>query len=177
MCVNGRDCIRVRYFEPPGAVQLARELEPRAEALQSIPEVLGPPPLEEGCVAGIYATSGATAASITEQSHIRGAGDALQWRGANGKWYRAGWGGNKWTGGRNAVVAAGRAARVASRGLGVTGMAFSAAQAAGGIREGDIRGAAWSVIDAAAGAVGTFGGPVGLGMSVGYFGARYAGSC
>lgn len=64
-----------------------------------------------------------TAASIGQYSNVNGAGTA--WKGANGNWYRMGWGGNQYTGARSGAVARSSAFGVLSRATGTIGAGFS----------------------------------------------------
>lgn len=129
------------------------------------------------CLSGLFLTTGGTASSLKEAQHIRGRGNNLQWRGANNKWNSATWPGNQWTGGRNAVVAAGRGAQVAGRAFGGAGIVISGGQAAHSLYNGDYLGAGFHTLDAVMSGVGTFGGPVGLGANLLYFGASHYSGC
>jgi hypothetical protein len=64
-----------------------------------------------------------------------------------------------------------------ARGLLVVSVAMSTYQGIEAYREGDRTEAALDAVDIVAAGVGTFGGPIGLAVSVGWFGYRYLTSC
>lgn len=91
------------------------------------------------------------------------------WRGVNGKWYRMGWGGNQYTGGRSLAVAKSGAFNALSKTTFVLGAGISGYEGVQNLREGNKAGATKNGIDIAFGAAGTFGGPIGLTVAGGYF--------
>jgi RHS repeat-associated protein len=129
------------------------------------------------CIAGLGLNTASAATGVSQYTNIRGSGANLRWRGANNKWYSAAWGGNQWTGGRNAVVAAGRRAQVTGRAIGGAGIILSGGLAVASLARGDWAGGARYTVDAVMGSVGTFGGPVGLGVSLAYFGVTFYAGC
>jgi RHS repeat-associated protein len=150
--------IAMRLFEPPHAASL-----PSAQTVQ--------------CVGGLGLTTGGTASSLKEAEFIRGSGDNLEWRGKNGNWYRKGWGGNGATGGRNAIVATGQAARTAGRAFGAGSVGMGLLSAGAAVRSGNYWEAGRSAVDIGAAAAGTLGGPKLLAASVAWSGYRHFSGC
>jgi RHS repeat-associated protein len=130
-------------------------------------------PFFGACNANLAATTAGSAASGNEFGSVRPG----QWRGTNGKWYPNSFNGNQYTGGRNAIVEAGETAGKMARGLLVVSVVMSTYQGIEAYREGDRTEAALDAVDIVAAGVGTFGGPIGLAVSVGWFGYRYLTSC
>ena len=86
------------------------------------------------------------------------------WRGSNGKYYSTSWGGNQWTGGRNAVVKTGKFLRVAGQWIAVGGVALDIIDLSqGNINTGQF------MSNTTFTAIGVFGGPVGWITSGAYF--------
>jgi hypothetical protein len=91
------------------------------------------------------------------------------WRGANGQWYRLGWGGNQYAGAR--ALALGRANKYRLLGRAAFGLTavFSGTQAYQNLRQGNYRGAAKNGLDIGMAYVGVAGGLPGAAISGGYF--------
>jgi len=86
------------------------------------------------------------------------------WRGTNGDYYNTTWGGNQWTGGKNAVVRIGKFMRVAGRWVGVAGFVLDGIDySQGGMSTGKF------MTNATMTAIGIWGGPVGWITSGAYF--------
>ncbi len=109
-----------------------------------------------------------TGASIGQYSTVNPAGTA--WRGANGQWYRMGWGGNRYTGARSSAIGKASDLGVLSRTTGTVGAGFAFYQSSQSFRQGDYDQGARRVWDAGFGIAGAFGGPVGAAASGAWFG-------
>ncbi|PIW04745.1 MAG: hypothetical protein COW40_08260, partial [Cytophagales bacterium CG17_big_fil_post_rev_8_21_14_2_50_40_13] len=91
------------------------------------------------------------------------------WLGKNGKFNSVSWGGNQWTGGRSAALTASKTWKIAGRGVFFVGAGISFYEGVVAYQSGDNAALAKAGVDLFFGAVGTFGGPIGLGISGVYF--------
>jgi RHS repeat-associated protein len=117
-------------------------------------------------VFGNVLTACSTAGSVGEYSNVANG----MWRGANGEWYRMGWGGNGTTAGRSIATRTASGFRVLGRVAGVAGMGISGYQAYNAFSQGNNKAGAKYTVDFVMGGVGTFGGPYGAAAGVVYFG-------
>jgi RHS repeat-associated protein len=117
---------------------------------------------------GRLLTVAGTSSTIAEYGTVSPFSGA--WRGANGQWNRAGWGGNGSTAGRSLAMSNARALRGLGRVVGIAGIGLSLIEGGQHLRQGERGAAAKSGLDAAFGGVGTFGGPYGAGAATIYFG-------
>jgi hypothetical protein len=131
------------------------------------------------CFGGLFLSTGGTASSLKAAEHIRGSGASLEWYSrAQGKWYAAErFLGNQYTERGKLVIAAGKQARVAGVVFGGAGIALGVGQAGYAANNDDWTAAGWHLVDAGFAAVGTFGGPPGLAVSLAYFGAAFYAGC
>lgn len=129
------------------------------------------------CLASLGVMTGGTAHTMTAETSIRGQGDAMEWLGKEGRWFRVKSQPNGTTGaGRNAIVASGKAARVAARRFGFAGVALSGTQAFSSAADGDWSEAGWHAADAFMAGVGMAGLP-GLALSGAWFVGRFVAEC
>ncbi len=129
------------------------------------------------CLGNLGIMVGGTANTMTAETSIRGYGDAMEWRGKDGRWFRVSKHPNGTTGaGRNAIVASGRAARAAARRFGIAGIAVSGSQMTLSIGDGDWGEAGWHAADAFMSGVGMAGLP-GLALSGAWFVGRFIAEC
>ncbi len=116
------------------------------------------------------ASLGATAAGVLGQLEtcIYGGVCFDYWKGSNGKWYNIGWGGNQWTGGRNAVQSNAGSFKLAGRFLTVASVGIEGVDMYQAVSNRDAYGVADSGNDLMMIAPTVLGGPVGFGLGVGY---------
>ncbi|WP_235789178.1 RHS repeat protein [Pyrinomonas methylaliphatogenes] len=119
-------------------------------------------------VSGALSVAG-IGASIGEYSNVNPSG--TMWRGLTkeeAKWYRMSWGGNQYVS-RSAAVARANAYRLLGRSAFALGAGISAYQGVQALRHGEYGKAGKSGLDIIMGGVGVIGGPIGAGVSGGYF--------
>ncbi|NZA24830.1 hypothetical protein H0E84_00375 [Luteimonas sp. SJ-92] len=93
-----------------------------------------------------------------------------RWRGANGRWYSLGWGGNQHAGARSYALREAYALRAIGQGLFFVSAGVSLFEGVGAYQAGDHFGMAKSGVDIGWGAAGAFGGPIGFAGGAAYFG-------